>query len=229
MRIHNQSPPLTYESGPLAWWQWPLGLLDTVLSGSESPSGIMSRKGSSFIEQLLATTLCAALLFLLLRKLLIDYKVELMWQRFVEDLTDALSADELEISNIQHLIRSELSSPELSGRLRSRHGCELFRTLRLRQDKILTQDFNAVASEVAALGVPVDLAVLGAETKRPRTRRPDIARGSSNICGWARMGTVARTLLLHVTSVCRLFMYTVQEASDMIFNDPASSLVVLCI
>ncbi|KEP65377.1 UNVERIFIED_CONTAM: hypothetical protein HHA_285930 [Hammondia hammondi] len=228
MRIQNQLPPPTHQSGSLTWWQWPLRLLDAVLSGYGLPLALRSRKGNSLIEQVLVTILCAVLVSLLLRKLITDYRVDLMWQQFLENLTEALAVNELDISHIQRMIRSELSSPQLSGKLRSRHAYELFQTLRLRQDMILTQDLSAVASEVAALGVPVDLALLRAETKRPQTTT-DTARRALKISDWVRMGPPVRTLLLHIASICRLFMHTMQEASDIIFNDPASSLVALCI
>ncbi|PFH34771.1 hypothetical protein BESB_068040 [Besnoitia besnoiti] len=139
MRIQNQLPARTHTSSNWTRWQWPIRLVGVVLGEAEPDITGPSSKCTSFVEQALAIVLFSILLIFLLRKLSVGYRLELTWQRFLGNVADVIAADEVQVSQLQHLIRSELSSPGLCGRLGSRHTSELFRTLQLRPDKIMLQ------------------------------------------------------------------------------------------
>lgn len=230
MRIQNSLPSGAYTDSVATLWKWHLRQLDVAVTyADEAVLHLAVLFDNIVMETALAVVLSASLLFFVLRKAFVYYRVELKWHQFLGVLLEELLTVEINVCRIRQLIRSELSSGELSGVLGRRHAFELFKALHLRQDKITIQDMSVIASEIAALGMPLDFGLVQAEVKRHSSGQTAVTTVTSSYSDRVHTPSLVRAMIWHSSRISRLLLCIVQETWDVVVNDPASSLVALCI
>ncbi|PHJ25653.1 hypothetical protein CSUI_000473 [Cystoisospora suis] len=227
MRISRLGAQSACSYDPEDTWTWlvslPLSFLNGVL-----PFG--PKNWTHVLMQECAVISCGVLLVLLAQRLVSHYRIEMTWQKFLQHLEVTLTEQDVQVSAVQQSIRSALSVSEFSQRLTRRHTFELFKVLYLRPDRFRLQDLDAIASELAALGLAVDLLAVRAQTKRYRQKRKSANSMASGVEA-CRVGSgrAWRQFLLHATSLIRPLFHAAQDAIEAIFYDPACSLVALFI